>query len=295
MQYSTHLGRLEVVLDLRWQTLGGTVTAVFGMFLLMTSFTSVFFQKSNMDPAVPSSNPSLSTQKNMPLLKNLPTPTFTLTPLPPLWKVAPEPSLPDLVLLTPPEKWQPAEGEAVQEVTAKIAQKLADTIHHNPALLEITGTVTAAQAFWLVYGGPVEFHRTGQSCTESRTARGLPHMPCDQGIWGETVSANLVLVFKEATPSKLTTHPRWFVHELGHAFSYATEKQAERDVPHSLLSRNTFAGPLNAWQFSSSVEQGEVFADLFLAWVFDAWGQPANGKLFIDMFAPVWLGIAILD
>lgn len=295
MQYSTHLGRFEIILDLRLQPLAGTSAVVFITILLTTFLISSFPTKPDVVPSTNLSNSISSTQKHMPALKSLPTPIFTPTPLPPLWNVLPEIPLNDPIILTPPEKWQASEIETAQQMGKQIAQKLADTIHNNPALHDLTGNLTPAQAFGLVYGGPVEFRRTGESCTESRAERGLPHMPCEEGIWGETVSANLVLVFKEATPSKLATHPRWFVHELGHAFSYATGKQAERDVPQSLLTRNTFAGPLNLWQFSSSVEQGEVFADLFLAWVFDAWEPTGNGKLFMDMFAPVWLGIAILD
>lgn len=295
MQYSAHLGRYEVVLDLRWRTIRGTVMAVFGIVLFISSLTSIFSQKSAMEPTLHTSTSILGAPKNMSRLKTLPPFAFTQTPAPTLGKLTPEISLADLILLTPPELWQPAESEAAREMVAQTAQKLADTLNNPPALLEQTGPVTLAQAFWLVYGEPVEFHRTGQSCTESRTARGLPHMPCSEGIWGETVNANLVLVFKDATPSKLTTHPRWFVHELGHAFSHATGKQAERDVPQSLLTRTAFAGPLNAWQFSSSLEPGEIFADLFLAWVFNAWGPSGNGELFMEMFAPGWLGIAILD
>lgn len=294
MYFSTHLGRLEIVFDLRWQTLGGVFLSVIGIFVFM----SVFSPSRNpilRERGILSASAGLPARPFSSKLKISPTPLFPPSPPPPSEKVTTDASSTDLIRLTPPEKWQATEIQAVQEVAVSIGQKLADLINHDLMLHAQTGTVTPTRAFWLVFGGPVEFQRTGQSCSESRKARGIAHLPCGEAIWGETVSANLVLVYKEATPSKLVTHPRWFVHELGHAFSHTTGKQAERDVPESLLIRNTFAGPLNVWQYSSSVEQGEVFADLFLAWVFDTWGPTGNGKLFMDMFAPVWLGIAILD
>jgi hypothetical protein len=157
----------------------------------------------------------------------------------------------------------------------------------------LTGTVTPERAFWLVFGGPVEFRRTDLTCNESRTARNLERFPCEGVIWGETLDARLVLVFKEATPTVMNEYPRWTVHELGHAFSHAAGKQPEGEVPDHFLERQIFAGPLNDWQFSTASISSEVFADMFLAWVFDAWGDSSQGKDWMQRQLPPWIFLAI--
>lgn len=111
-------------------------------------------------------------------------------------------------------------------------------------------------------------------------------------------------VFKNATIDYAYEHPRWVVHELGHAFENATEindgstsKKPGRDgLPKDLLIRKLndpsnrddphagFYGPFSRWQYSEQRERGEIFADMFVGWVYNTWAKRSDGYL-TDMAA----------
>lgn len=212
--------------------------------------------------------------------RRLPAPEPTPTPMPfsvpVVYTVQPE------RLLTFTGTWHPGEVTSAQKAVTDVALSLAETFaaQGNPR--------PPTEAFLQVFGGPVEFRRVGETCTESRAARGIS-LVCGDSIWGETLSPNLVLVFAPTTPTQLITHPRWFVHELGHAFSQATGGAPEISVSPNWPRDKLFAGPLNVWQFSSSPTQNELFADLFLAWVYATWGPAPDGSAFMADNMPRWL------
>lgn len=281
-----HVGRLEIELDPRpLKRLGGGVflasllalLLIFGWPLLKVAPSLI-----RTAPALPEATPELAAT---PLrhARSLPAPEPSPTPIPPpaisaplIYTVQPE------RLLTLTGTWHPGAVTSADKAVTDVALRLAE------ALAAQGPPVSPTEAFLQVYGGPVEFRRIAETCAESRTARGI-NLPCGEGIWGETLSPNLVLVYAGTTPTQLLTHPRWFVHELGHAFSQAAGDAPEAAVPPSWTRATLFAGPLNAWQFSSSPTPNEIFADLFLAWVYATWGTEADASLFMLENMPPWL------
>ncbi len=160
-----------------------------------------------------------------------------------------------LFKLRPVGAWTEAEYLVIESAVTATALRLA----------QATGR-EAADIFLAVYGGLVEFRRT-PACPEALVS-------C-AGLWGWTETPTLIWVLPELTPSLLAEHPRWGVHELGHAFSFALAERPEQ-LPDSLLDRSGFAGALNDWQYSSAVSGREIFADMFVAWVFAQWGTPGG-------------------
>jgi hypothetical protein len=66
-------------------------------------------------------------------------------------------------------------------------------------------------------------------------------------------------------------------HQLGHSFDWANDGWGVRDIKDNLGARGLlhrdsgFAGPLNKWQFSDRLSSGEIFADMFVGWIYGAW------------------------
>lgn len=285
-----HVGRLEIELDPQpLKRVGGALfflsllalALVFGWPFLGQGGLSMFLAS----PALPEAVPETHAFEATPLrhARSLPTPEPSPTPppvisvsAPVIYTVQPE----RLVTLT--GNWHPGEATSAEKAVTDVALRLAETLAAQATPLPPT------DAFLRVFDGPVEFRRVAETCAASRAARGLT-LPCGDGIWGETLSRNLVLVFVPTTPTQLITHPRWFVHELGHTFSQAAGNAPENDVPLAWTREALFAGPLNVWQFSSSPTQNEIFADLFLAWVYATWGTDADGSALMTENMPTWL------
>jgi hypothetical protein len=73
------------------------------------------------------------------------------------------------------------------------------------------------------------------------------------------------------------------VHELGHAFDWITGRQSNdmsADFTRDALLRpniTTSEGPRWDWQQSPNNSGNEIFADMFIAWTYNAWNNdPAN-------------------
>jgi hypothetical protein len=80
------------------------------------------------------------------------------------------------------------------------------------------------------------------------------------------------------------------VHELAHAFENVLEitlpdgkkyKPARESLPDNLFSsRDGLADePAWTWQHSEDINRGEIFADMFVGWVFDKWANPLVSDL----------------
>ncbi len=285
------VGRLEIELDLgslsgwgRGLFLGSllTLALIFGWpFLkgaLSGSLTAPISQEAAPEARV-AKNVSLAHARQFPAPDPTPLPNRSVS-APIVYTVQAE------ALLTLTGTWHPGEVTSAHKAVTDVALRLAETFAAQGDPWPPT------EAFLQVFSGPVEFRRVAETCTESRTTRGIP-LPCGDGIWGETLHPHLVLVFETTTPTQLITHPRWFVHELGHAFSQATGDAPEIAVSPNWIRDKLFAGPLNVWQFSSSPTQNELFADLFLAWVYATWGTEPDGTAFMAEKMPLWLQRAI--
>ena len=159
--------------------------------------------------------------------------------------------------------------------------------------------LSANDAFLLVYGGSVNFHKTGQSCSE---ATGY------SGCWGRSTGRNTIEVFTDAGRN-LVGDVHWAVHELGHSYVNAVGSFSEPDFAGgrsftlpSLLeyiqgygfpdrppgsawdSTWGFAGGRWEWQRSSSGAASEEFADMYLGWVYGQW-ETNRGVLTEDGYA----------
>lgn len=294
MQRNFFLGKAEIGLDFRPRAVAQSLFFTLMPTLILTLLFYIDQARPDPDLAMaPSPTPFPATPTPEPVATTgLAAPTETVNP-PPYLHIAQEIGEGALLTFTPADRWTEPEKEVVREMALRTGEAFADEMNLDLDLHNMTGQVTSERAFWLVFGGTVELHRPGHSCDESRRVRGLEHLPCNAGVWGETVGGTTILVFEQVTPSQILKNPRWIVHELGHAFSNGLEKEPERAVPDSLLSRSIFAGPLGVWQFSLAQTQGEVFADLFLGWVFDTWGEDTNGAEFMQTNMNEWILSAI--
>ncbi len=294
-----HIGSLEIEVDsCPLKRLAGVTVLCFSIWLILSFYLPQLptllrahaAVSADLNPAKPSGKKYAPHTRLEPIL---PPSSIPVSPIPtPLSSLPVALTVNPAHLLTLTGTWQTGEVTSAQKAVIDLALRLAETLYQTPDLLALTGPVSPEQAFLLVYRGPVEFRRVAQTCATSRAARGLAQA-CGDEIWGETLDRNLVLVFADASPTDLITHPRWFVHELGHAFSHATGQQAETDMPSTLGRDTLFAGPLNTWQFSASPAPNEIFADLFLAWVYTTWGGNPAGPAFMQTHLTAWLISAI--
>jgi hypothetical protein len=86
--------------------------------------------------------------------------------------------------------------------------------------------------------------------------------------------------------------PRVVVHEIGHSFDWSNDG-FDYDVKDGLAvaglrNRNSgFAGPLNRWQFSDQITDVEIFADMFVGWVYGRWDPIDRSRgAYMDRMAP---------
>ncbi|OGD06890.1 hypothetical protein A3B58_01925 [Candidatus Amesbacteria bacterium RIFCSPLOWO2_01_FULL_48_50] len=207
---------------------------------------------------------------------------------------------------TKPQAWTPEEMAAVRSELEYIAQSLADSINLTTDRMiekfKLLGEdspqfehVSPGQAFYLVFGGPIEFYRSRQA-----------------NSWAaEVVHINQVYVYNVKTNQResaikdyLTRNPNLIGHELGHVFANILDKS-----PYSLitgkLARTThgslsgskgyygFASGWEGWQFGYPAKSSaETFADMFLAWVYNKWEDSNLGgyrQRWMDVRMSSWL------
>jgi hypothetical protein len=119
-QYSFQLGRLEIILDLRPKTIGGSMLfAALFAFLPLT----VFYMSTPIPELPQAAEPTPA-----PMASEVPPtslPTATPTALPPLWDAARDADSDELILFTPAGAWQAAEMESEQAIVWESAERLA--------------------------------------------------------------------------------------------------------------------------------------------------------------------------
>ena len=149
------------------------------------------------------------------------------------------------------------------------------------------------RAFLSVYGGPVTFLRKSETSTAD-------------GIWAVTRSRSTIWLWANASERRILQNPRWIVHELGHAFENATldargAKFGRNALPPELLNRDFgFHGGIASWQYSGELGSGEIFADMFIGWVYNRW-EETNGVItsegqgrqtYMNNGMPLWVMMA---
>jgi hypothetical protein len=134
--------------------------------------------------------------------------------------------------------------------------------------------VTPQEAFYQVFGGPISVRRVAYKCECWAEHRGK-NANGQYEIW----------VYSSTDTKEIVDHPRLIVHEIGHAFHRAI-KDAGLPLPINSMSaagvdnREGFAGLEYSWQLSVDNAAGEIYADMFVGWVYGRWGtSPYTGDL----------------
>ena len=177
---------------------------------------------------------------------------------------------------------------------------------------------SASEQFLAVYGGTVNFRKTGVLADNL----------------GEAISKNLIIVNKHAlvTISSATTGKMWAAHELGHAFNYALHPNTTDDLnygqgfidlalkgivadgerfaglePQGSTSYANFdnynrgldlgyQGDSGPWVQNKTSSPSEDFADMFSNWAFDSFSPDIYGSArysFMENHMSVWTALAV--
>ena len=177
-------------------------------------------------------------------------------------------------------KWTDEEKEVLSAGAFDVASAIARDINQDNYLLWKSGDIdnydslSPTEVFHKVYGGSVRVIRKAGTCAE---VIGSTFPGC--GGWGFTNTKNEIWIFDNATPSIIKAYPRLIVHELGHAFDKITGMSL--DMPGDMKNRNGFFGPVSSWQLSSETKYTEIYADMFVGWVYGKW-ETYQGRLTDD-------------
>jgi hypothetical protein len=99
------------------------------------------------------------------------------------------------------------------------------------------------------------------------------------GSGGCTSNANLInfVVMSGSSTNDIGRMEHNVVHELGHSYDISRGYGPRKDMPESfvnnrgnILRPNDPAGRYD-WQQNLAISSGETFADMFIAWTYDAW------------------------
>jgi RHS repeat-associated protein len=121
---------------------------------------------------------------------------------------------------------------------------------------------SSIQLFRLLHGGKIEFVRKANRVS---------------GYWAYTISSREIWIYANASESDVAENRRFIVHEVGHAFENALlgtlgAKKGRDELPGELVNREGgFAGGFTVWQWSKEETAGEIFADMFIGWVYNRW------------------------
>jgi len=184
-----------------------------------------------------------------------------------------------------PQDWTTAEMQTIRDEAQRVAKAYANAINSARMNDENNqlGLIAAYEAFLLIHEGPINFIRT------SRTMNGWA---------GQSRSKNEIIIYNlpgkgGITYNYVVTHPAVIVHEIGHSFDWANDEWGS-DVKDGLSAAGLlfrdhdigFAGGMNIWQFSYLPTPGEIFADMFVGWVYDKWGDVPDRRYYMTRMAP---------
>jgi RHS repeat-associated protein len=203
------------------------------------------------------------------------------------------------------QKWG-KEQDTILDAANDVGAGISKTINRenwelwkNGDLSSYPALVSARQAFLMTFGGSMTFNRVN--------AQG------EGGAWGEAqFGTTTINVFSNASSNDIKSHPRWAVHEMGHAFEnrmyqIMNMKPARNEVPNDLFTREPdyggFHGGLLRWQFNLSIDSGEIFADMFIGWVYNRWevdpiiGDPTALAISrsnnMSFYMPIWISLCV--
>jgi RHS repeat-associated protein len=175
-------------------------------------------------------------------------------------------------------QWTEEEKAILSAGAHDVAAAIARDINNENYLLWKSGDVddfdalTPTEAFRKVYKGSVKVIRKAGSCSDV-----IGYIFPNCGGWGFSNTRNEIWIFDNATPSILKAYPRLIVHELGHSFDKITGMSL--NMPASTKNRDGFFGPASSWQLSTDTLYTEIYADMFVGWVYGRWQtEPATGN-----------------
>jgi RHS repeat-associated protein len=192
-------------------------------------------------------------------------------------------------------EWTQFDKQQVQEALWDIAGKYSITYNQELWFRAREGCgwyqgytfLSPSSAFIYLHGGPITFEKESN----------------DPGYWGKAQSKNHIYIYSAAKFG----NKRFVVHEMGHAFENALDdipgwgKLGREGIHKNLWFRNYegerfggFAGGQGDWQWSREEGglrkvcdedgkcrwidgRGEIFADMFIGWVYNQWEKNQNG------------------
>jgi len=181
-------------------------------------------------------------------------------------------------------QWTEDEMAGFNKYAMDVAQSYANaanTILHTQCMAaenpnnEPCNSISPTDAFYKIHNDePVTVIRKSQTCDEA-----IGDIYPDCGGWGYAASPNEIWIFSNATSNDIATHPQLIVHELGHAFAQVGVARGFDWVYTGLsINRNGFYGPALSWQLSTDMSPSEIYADMFLGWVYGKWEPGQLGK-----------------
>jgi hypothetical protein len=180
--------------------------------------------------------------------------------------------------------WTQREKDVLNAGAQDVANAIARDINSaTQRVAEMEGdpypeTISPEMAFKKAYNGPVKVVRKAGTCAETI---GYAYPGC--GGWGYSNTRDEIWIFDNATPSIIIAYPRLIVHELGHSFDKASGMSS--DMPNDTKNRNGFYGPNSSWQLSTDMADTEIYADMFVGWVYGKWQRDNKGYLTADAAA----------
>jgi hypothetical protein len=181
------------------------------------------------------------------------------------------------------ESWDEQERSTIEQVALDVGIAIARDINHfmeqyrrlHEMLIAAGEEVEPIEpiepdvAFLRVFGNPVNFVRRVEP------ASGLH--------WGMTRSRDEIWVYSNAPhsaagdfPATVGNRPEFSVHELGHAFENVIlaavgAKIGRNSLSATLVNRPNGFFQIGRFQQSQDLGRGEIFADMFIGWVYDRW------------------------
>jgi RHS repeat-associated protein len=208
-----------------------------------------------------------------------------------------------------PNNWLVTEKQIIYNAIHRIGRRFAAIINYeimqeykfNCHEFEyfIGRPYTPVEAFSMVFR-KLDFRKTNQTCDECNISlmntnigyyknQGKSEEWIDNYIvenfddvenwncWGQATSSKSINIYKEADFSSINAE-KWIIHEIGHVLDQIIDNQGEYAITNSprrseLNKRGLESGFAQGMgmQQSSSTTDNEIFADMFLGWMYHTW------------------------
>jgi RHS repeat-associated protein len=197
-------------------------------------------------------------------------------------------------------KWTLQQMWAVIYSVIAIGNQMAATVNAfiMSGILPLSAMVTSATAWKTVFGS-ILFTRSG----ENKRYGGYAAAPTKDGK-RNVIFYNLVNDNGAVTTDYIVKHPGLVTHELGHIFNQIMNWTPANGLPGALYRAGEndhidgnggyfgFAGGFQSWQYGSANSGSEVFADMFLGWIYGKWESTHIGsdrRTYMTANMSIWL------